>query len=239
MRTRAFTLVELILVVAIMATLAGTVVVMAEGTHDRVDRDLRMREMYAIRQALLQFQLDTGFFPGEGPFDHRNGHVPVGAFTEQWHDTAVNVWQLIRNPLEGGSHPLATWDPDRQRGWRGPYLTTSGEGQVFVPFIDGRSAPSSIDPGAGTPLSEPMPAIADPALRPVAPPGSPFHWVTHYPPFQPLASQGRPYLIYLPRAASGAVIRGPDSEAQVRCMGDDGLISTMAGTDDLTVYLFR
>lgn len=241
MRPRAFTLLEMVLVVAIMATIAGTVVALTGDLQDTVSLDLRLHEMTAIREALLRFHADTGYFPGEGPFDldtRPGGFVPLGARPPQWHDCAANVWQLAQNPLEGTSHPLRVWDPDRRRGWHGPYLAMSCEGRVALPFVDGRAAPANQDLEAA-PLADLLPAVADPGLRQVPPPGQPFHWTSYSSPGDVLGAQGQPYLVFLPRLADGSVDRAPTSAAQVRCLGNDRLVSVDPGTDDLHLYLFR
>lgn len=241
MRPRAFTLLEMVLVVAIMATIAGTVVALTGDLQDTANRDIRRHEMSAVREALLRFHADTGFFPGEGPFDldtRPGGFVPAGAQPAQWHDHAANLRQLVENPLAATSHPLRVWDPDRRRGWHGPYLETSCEGRVALPFVDGRAPPADQDLES-TPLPDLIPAVADPDLRQVPAPGQPFHWTGYLPPGDVLQAQGQPYLVFLPRLADGSVDRGPTSAAQVRCLGNDRRVSVAPGTDDLQVYLFR
>lgn len=256
MRTRAFTLVELILVVAIMATLAGTVVVMAEGTQHSVDEGLVKREALAVREAVLRFHADTGWLPGEGPFDlmdaaagrHALAAVPLtrvhaqGAPAGQeaaWFDSAANLWQLVASPLDSTpalDHPLERWDPDRARGWRGPYLSLNAEGRVRVTFIGARTIPPLADTNLLLALA---PGVADPFLTEC--PTSPLesgYWESLTE--QPLSRQGRPYLLFLPRDPStGLVLRSTSNVAdapRVVSTGSDGVLGT---ADDVTAYLFQ
>lgn len=132
----AFTLLELLVVVAILAVLAGTAIMALNDTQAQVEADVAQTEMLELKQAILRFQRDTGWLPKQGPFnlDSRPGGfapLPAGA-SEAWFDSPANFWQLYENPLGGTGHPLETWNPATRRGWNGPYLTRGGEGLVSV-----------------------------------------------------------------------------------------------------------
>lgn len=85
-------------------------------------RQVALREMQEIRQAVLRFQEDTGFRPNEGPFD-LGARSPSGwAWPEIPAIARADLGQLLENPLAGTSHTLAEWNADTGRGWHGPYL---------------------------------------------------------------------------------------------------------------------
>lgn len=158
--TGAFTLIEIVMVVALLAAIAGMVVSSMQGTHEQVSLDLARHELNEVRKAVLSFRADTGFLPKQGVFDldTRGGkskvpsEVPAGEAAE-WFDHPANLWQLVECPLpsdpsQADFQPLSRWDPSRRRGWRGPYLTRHGEGV----YRDPETAVNSW----------PVPAIADP-----------------------------------------------------------------------------
>lgn len=264
MLRRAFTLLELILVVAILATLAGAATSLVGGVQEQANADIARREMYALREAILRFHADTGWLPGEGPFDLEiyEGRVTVERVKlempeaqwprlEQWFYSASNIWQLVDNPLVTVlpgppptvtlNHPLGRWDPDRRRGWNGPYLSMNGEGQVRVSFLDGRSGwDGDFEVLPAGSLSNPgalwfAPAVADPFLRPNvadAPTEPPFQWISDLEPGVVPRLQGRPYVVLLPRE-SGRIQR---HAARIVCLGADGELNS---DDDIVVHLFR
>lgn len=219
-----FTLIEMILVVAMMATLAGLALATMSDTQDHATAELAKHELNEVRRAVLQFKADTGFFPRRGPFNLvgragptnegadglvRPGPLPGANDAERtaWFDAAENLFQLFSEPeLEPGQplSALAGWNPDRRRGWRGPYLACSGEGRV------------------GRPDSPPVPAVADPFSHALEVPW--FEWDD-------------------PSAPSPALRRHrairflePEGDARLVSAGFDGEFGT---SDDLVAYLRR
>jgi prepilin-type N-terminal cleavage/methylation domain-containing protein len=130
-----FTLLELLLVIALLAVTAGVAVQGYEGVQDQGRYDATRFEMAELRKALLQFRRDSGTndFPRQGIYDctdAANGN-PAGAnpdmdFLEEagstdaekiaWCQSPANFWMLFVDPLGDG------WNPDTHRGWNGPYL---------------------------------------------------------------------------------------------------------------------
>ena len=267
--SRAFTLSELLVVVAILAIVAGGLVVSLGSARGPAQRDLARHELTRLRDALLRFEADTGWLPGEGPFDlapvagdltprHAQAEVlasliqsrfGVGAAeVPRWFDSAANLWELVVNPLEGSGHPLETWDPDRRRGWRGPYLGMGGEGQVEAGFVNRRLdpyvSPVPNDETGNVGLYDlsarlaPAPAVADPFCYPCCsePTANQLRWTPFLSPGEPLETQGSPFLLIVPV--------DPDQREQARliCLGPDRALDAApasAAADDLVLYLYR
>lgn len=62
-REHGFTLLEMVIVVAVVAVVAGTVILSAEGARDDSSQKLARSEMLALKKALLQFRADVGYLP--------------------------------------------------------------------------------------------------------------------------------------------------------------------------------
>jgi prepilin-type N-terminal cleavage/methylation domain-containing protein len=130
-----FTLLELLLVIALLAVTAGVAVQGYEGVQDQGRYDATRFEMAELRKALLQFRRDSGSndFPGQGIYDctdAANGKPtsanpdmifpPEAGITDAekiaWCQSPANFWMLFADPLGNG------WNSDTHRGWHGPYL---------------------------------------------------------------------------------------------------------------------
>lgn len=111
---QGFTLLELMVVVGIMAVLSS-VVIYSGGGYSKKERinDAQLTavkvEMQNIRAALLAYKRDNFKFPDSPD-----------------RTSAVDASFLF---LQGGSND---WDPDYQRGWRGPYLVGGDSGLVDI-----------------------------------------------------------------------------------------------------------
>ncbi|WDP92769.1 MAG: prepilin-type N-terminal cleavage/methylation domain-containing protein [Desulfobacter sp.] len=182
--SRGFTLLELLVVVAILAAVASvgatTFFRVREGAAEQVAR----MEMQAIAKALRQFKADTGYFPKTGPFNLTSAsggkvsyaRLPGYAGNNDsecalWFNSPANFYQLFKNPLEDSGHALEDWNPETGRGWRGPYLAGFQEG-----YLDIRSGVNDTVEGTpygkedGSPLSganiPDVEGIADPFEHP-------------------------------------------------------------------------
>lgn len=172
---RGFTLLELLVVVAILAAIAFIAAGTYKGVAERTDESLVRTEMLQIAQALRQFRQDTGYFPGEGVFrlSDDGGAIPSDSVTgadlaekRQWLYSPANFYQLLdtTSPLPA-THLLAAWNRETGRGWRGPYLTGFREGQVKIGDGINPPAPNAADNVAGDPLqgtAVTVDGIADP-----------------------------------------------------------------------------
>lgn len=107
---RGFTLLELLLVVALLALLASVALVAMDRTGTEARNDLARIEMNEIRKALRMFYRDVGHFP-----DALSGVVAE--------DLRAS---LLLSCDEASDVGCTTWDPDAKRGWNGPYLSSEG-----------------------------------------------------------------------------------------------------------------
>jgi prepilin-type N-terminal cleavage/methylation domain-containing protein len=129
-----FTLIELLLVVAILATIAGAVLSTMEGVQERAQDEVTTHELGQLRDALLAFKRDLGCFPNQGAFAQPTPDE------EDLSQLLATTWPLAPTVPP---NPLATWDPDRRRGWRGPYLRAVR--------VDDRALPKKVLDPSGRP----------------------------------------------------------------------------------------
>ena len=224
-RDAGFTLLELIIVTAILGTIAGGAILMVGQTEESAQCKIGLVEVCEIREALIQFKKDTGSLPKRGAFalTTEGGSVPVPDEGSEWFHSPANFSQLFKNPLAGTGHPLATWNPDTKRGWRGPYLSTSGEGRVDVGSdlnLDGSGSPALGE------VIEDVIAIADPFLSHSE--GDYFAWSKHSD-GSPLNRFGRPYFLFDQDDTQSARLVG---------LGPNRRYDLGFG-DDIVFYLFR
>ena len=100
MSRAGFSLIELLVVVAVLATVAGGVVVSLSGVETHAATELTVRELAELKQAVLRFREDTGFLPKQGPFAlEPAGQVPEPSAGVAWFASPANLSQLIENPL--------------------------------------------------------------------------------------------------------------------------------------------
>ncbi len=180
---RAFTLMELLLVVLITSAIAGMAAMVYSGAHVTSQQHICRHEMSQLRQALARFNRDTGYWPGQGPFQRvSDGGAIADSVSADWLHSPANFWMLFQNPLDGSGHMLSAWDPVTRRGWNGPYLSQSGNMLVNVSDFLGGSQ-QIISAVYGVADSFPALPTAD---------GS-FVWQG----LSPGESWGRPYLLFI------------------------------------------
>ncbi len=101
-RTRrgGFTLLEAVVVLAILVAVTSMVVPLLSSSQDDSLVAVARTEMQAIRQACLRWKQDVGTYP-------------------------ANLADLVSNAAPASlAPPLDAWNPNTNRGWRGPYLTS-------------------------------------------------------------------------------------------------------------------
>ena len=198
-----FTLIELLVVAAILAAVAFIASGTFKGATERADDGIVLTEMKQIAGALRQFKQDTGYYPKTGPFDlDSNGGevVMASVLSAEWFYSPANLYQLLttESPLAGTDHLLEEWNPDTQRGWRGPYLTGYDEGLLYLgDDINGDFAlgdPTGA-PQEGT-LIHDVPAVADPFEQWSETGLGWLAWNNDIEDYEPLEKWGNPYLVF-------------------------------------------
>ncbi|MBX3465268.1 MAG: type II secretion system protein [Planctomycetes bacterium] len=109
----AFTLLELLLVVFILAALAATTSSMVESAHEQARYDVTAQRLDEIRDAV------AGARGGAAGFASDCGRLPR------------SIGELLERPAD-----VHAWRPDPAAsglayGWRGPYLRATGPGEFF------------------------------------------------------------------------------------------------------------
>lgn len=99
-RGRGFTLLELVVVVAILAVAAGLVVATLGPTQDDALSKTARSEIATLRDACLRWKADLGSFPAS-----------LGDLKSATPPAALPI-------------ALQSWNPNLKRGWRGPYVTS-------------------------------------------------------------------------------------------------------------------
>ena len=242
-----FTILELLIVVAILAALAGGVIMVLDGTQEDSASKVAQSEMLEIKKALLKFKQDTGYLPKTGPFSlaTEGGSIPLNRLPSTvpvgqeaaWFNSPANFWVLYgrdevsvctgfsnpQSPLCGTGHALETWNPDTGRGWRGPYLTRQGEGLVDIG--NGLGTNGSGSPLTGILLSE-VRGVADPFVA--KPEGSFFVWRTS-PGSTPHDRWGRPFFLF---------DLNDNNNARIVGMGPNRTYNNETD-DDIILYIFK
>lgn len=150
-RAQGFTLLELLVVVSVLAALAGLTSVRVDSYERDAQIKLAEVEMERIASAIYRFRADTGYYPNTGVFAPTAMHGPSGAelvndeqgwgeagrawLEETWFSPANFSWLFVEPEwppfparLADASYTpsaLMPWDMDAARGWHGPYLDLS------------------------------------------------------------------------------------------------------------------
>jgi prepilin-type N-terminal cleavage/methylation domain-containing protein len=110
----AFTLIELLIVIALLAGIAMIVVPNLVGDKKEMTETIIQSELAEIQRAFFRFKNDCTLKPQDY---QKAAQYGVAVLLEQIKD--IN-----------GNTLFPAWDNDRQRGWRGPYL--SQEDKRFI-----------------------------------------------------------------------------------------------------------
>ncbi len=244
MRQRGLTLLELLVVVAILAAVASVAYAYQLRTQQRMAAELDQVQVAELVRALRRFHDDTGFFPRQGPFalsGDADGAVTApadctGACAADFaagFASPANLQQLYEPPTgdPASTVPLA-WlaasaseNPppsmtEAPRHWRGPYLRSAAAGALHVLVGSDLLADGSGQPDAGVTLYSVI-GLAD--TRPVSSQGcgmtQPYCW------FVPDADGNVSSRGFVQRAAPYLFILGdggPVNPPRVVSLGADG-----------------
>ncbi|MDR1477579.1 MAG: type II secretion system GspH family protein [Planctomycetaceae bacterium] len=113
----AFTLVELLIVVALLGLLAMIILPRFSGSRADAIEPIIQTELASIQRAFFRLKNDCNL--------------------QQKHYTIIakyGVSVLIRNQTTDDNDILLleNWDADRQRGWRGPYIDSENEREINI-----------------------------------------------------------------------------------------------------------
>jgi len=141
-----FSLLEMLVVVSILATVAGIGMQAYGNTKFDTEVKLSIVELQNIAKAVQRFKHDTGYYPKQGPFnldliDRVKGEVSISllpsasgspaATQTDWFDSPANFYQLVIEPVNESGDSVMAWDIETGKGWHGPYLSS-----VKLSYVD-------------------------------------------------------------------------------------------------------
>jgi len=140
-RQQGFTLLELLVVVSVLASLAGIAAVAMDGYEQDAQEQLVHVEMKRIANAIYRFKEDTGYFPKEGMFtaDHLFGASDSSTPKAEYENASNLSWLFSAPELhdtngdgdtdasDGSPTNRLPWNQSVGRGWNGPYLTNESK----------------------------------------------------------------------------------------------------------------
>jgi prepilin-type N-terminal cleavage/methylation domain-containing protein len=118
---RGLTLLELLVVVGILAALAGVGWGAYQGVQQEAQDTLADARLAQVAEALRRFKADTGHWPGDGPFAltaAANAETVLGSRQVSCSDTSAGLW--LRSELPAIVVPAAVTDVE---AWRARWAT--------------------------------------------------------------------------------------------------------------------
>jgi prepilin-type N-terminal cleavage/methylation domain-containing protein len=123
---RAFTLIELLIVVCILAVMAGLVIPLMGTTQDAALKDVTVASMSAVREAIMGGPSSAGYHLDMKYIDAQ----PPNKVPQTIRDLFVRP-RLDGMRSDPDSDPesvlVPRYDPATRKGWRGPYLNPTTE----------------------------------------------------------------------------------------------------------------
>lgn len=174
---RGFTILELIIVIGLLAAVSYGALAAYDGVREDALAQVAETEMAEIVKALKQYKQDMGRFP------------------EQLHPadfTSLQIGQILDGGVYRDLEDEEKWNPDTQRGWRGPYI--NGQGNGYVDVGNGLSDDGTGSAAVGAVVTPRFKGVADPFEKP---PVSDT-WFKWYPcaSCEAFSTHGRPYYLF-------------------------------------------
>ncbi|MEM1159539.1 MAG: prepilin-type N-terminal cleavage/methylation domain-containing protein [Pseudomonadota bacterium] len=257
------TLLELLVVLGIIAAVAGIGVQVYTGVNDDAEEALVRSEMRQIVSAIQRFRADTGYFPKQGPFDTTfdgvastdAGDGDDGTFDQ----SPANLRQLFEPSFtefdDAGTRvvrQIMEFDEDSGTGWNGPYVTELDALRVNVGTNlqpSGTGFPEQGTFSNGCPLDQAacgVRAIGDTfAAQPI---GDYFRWVNAGGNVEFDPNLGRPYYYFSADTAVGVVqgcvvpclvSAGPDGVYEAGDSDGDAVDDGRGSGDDIVINIGR
>ncbi|MCM8527638.1 MAG: type II secretion system GspH family protein [Lentisphaeraceae bacterium] len=126
MKQKNFTLLELLIVVSILALIAGGVVMSVSGSYKKVNEEVIKHRASIVYDALVKFKKDMGFYPKQDQLALSEVVNPAPSTLIEdhtaWFNNTGNFNQLFERPIGAVNPDKWKWNIDSKRGWDGPYL---------------------------------------------------------------------------------------------------------------------
>lgn len=138
---QGFTLFELLVVVSVLAAMAGIAAVAVDGYQSKAEEELVNVEMKRIASAIYRFKQDTGVFPKESNFSADTVFGSASSHEKTIYSDSQNLSWLFTAPKNSAGDEVMPFNVNTGQGWNGPYLTMDSssrflEGKCFVETFD-------------------------------------------------------------------------------------------------------
>jgi len=135
MRRSNFTLVELIVVIAIIAVVGAGISVLYTATIAKTARDqMTLYEMHQIKKAFSRFHTENYLALHKPLNNHLGGIIP----DKMVYFAKYGLWFLLQNSIDISGHPdrmkFENYEPIKGMGWSGPYID---HGSSAMKYDDG------------------------------------------------------------------------------------------------------
>jgi prepilin-type N-terminal cleavage/methylation domain-containing protein len=125
-RRRGFTLLEMVIVIAILVAIAGLALFSVSSAEDDAKLQLARSELATLRDACLRWRSDLGRYPDVRDLGLSVPTTPAATISP----LIALVLTSSQTLTDGSNRPLSltrlpSWNPVTRRGGRGPYLSLS------------------------------------------------------------------------------------------------------------------